>query len=362
MSINIHFQDSETSSKASVVEGNRYNHIPVKTSPLTEYINRTTFFINENFGSNMAVDASTGGGALLIHNGTDTTAWNATDISGDWDFQSDTYSYEGTYSIDATDTRNNDTAQITNDSPIELGNYSNLSGYVYITRWQQQNTEDIQVYFWDSNTSSIVGERVELSTYINIETIGQWQKFTIPLYDMNVIGESTDSLRITTVNVGGTSPNYYLDNIELEGTSGNGPQTYFLKPEPGEVWWVRKFGIFISREYSPVTTDLTVPNIPHKGFLGLSLVNGIVYQRVEDGKERRSFNFKNLYEVLLQPGTSIRDKGYDGTYTWLKLDVDIGNTPYRLTGNSEDYISFTLSENFSSMDRLLILSNVEEVR
>ncbi len=67
---------------ADVVDEAEHDALVVATRDLKTYTSRTLFASNPTYGIEMAQDAAFGGGALLLHDGTDTVAWTFSEPTG----------------------------------------------------------------------------------------------------------------------------------------------------------------------------------------------------------------------------------------------------------------------------------------
>lgn len=359
MAIKILISDPKTEKQASIVDGGEENALVVATRPLKSFYNKIKFFTNPDYGYNTNVAVGFSGTPIHIHNGIDNVYWLASVISGTWIFNSTTQAHTGTKSIDASATTNNDTAQIAKGSTIDLSNYVAITGWVYLSSWNDRGTKGIQLYGWDTSTAAIVGSEINLKDYINIGLIGSWQKFVIPLPHMNLVGETIDAIRIKTVDIGaGSPPSYYLDDIQIEETKT--PIEFSIEPDPGTWLHVNNYSLLLVDAYASTLTDATMPYLSYDKLLGeTSLTNGILYQRVIDGEVLLSFPFRDLGDILMFPGAKIENCGSDNTNTFLKILVDLIE-PIVLKAENGDKISFIISDDLSGLLKLTVSANCKE--
>jgi hypothetical protein len=358
MTIKSLITDPKTGIQASVVDGGEENAVAVATRELKSYTNKIKFFTNFEYGYNMNIATEFSGALELIHNGTDNVYWTASSISGVWDFDSTDQAHTGTRSIDATRTYNDNTAQIAKGSTITLSGVA-ITGWIYLSSWDDRGTKGIHLYGWDTSTSTVVGNEVNLKNYIDIGSMGNWQKFVVSLSDMNLVGETIDAIRIKTVDIGtGVAPNYYLDDIQIEGVGT--PVEFKIEPNSNTWLHVNTYSILLVDAYSPVLTDSTMPYFSYDKLLGVAtLINGILYRRVVNYKIPLAFPFRNLSEILMFPGARIESYGSDGTNTFLKILVDL-KEPIVLKSETKDKISFILSDDLSGLLKLVISANCKE--
>lgn len=124
----------------------------------------------------------------------------------------------GTQSLDFSGSENGDIAQFSKDAYIDLTEYDNFSGWIYITSWG--TGDNIQFYGWDTNADSIVGNLINLSDYVVEANLNTWQQFSIPLTDMGLNGQTIDAIRIQMVGAGfgGFDPTGFLDDLSFGTT------------------------------------------------------------------------------------------------------------------------------------------------
>lgn len=343
----------------SVVGGEEENALVVATRPLKVFENKIKFFVNPDYGYNMNVAAGFSGTPEGIHNGTDSAYWTASVIVGNWIFNSTDQAHTGIKSIDATATDDSDIAQMTRGSVIDLTNKTAITGWVYISSWDDKDIKRIDMFGWDTTTGLMVGNAIDLKNYIDIGLVDNWQKFAICLSDMGLIDETIDSIRIKTVDIGaGNVPRYYLDDIQIEETG----TTVEFNIEPADSTWlhVNNYSIFMADACPSVLVDATMPYFSYDKFLGVpSLSIGVLYKRVVAEKVTLSFPFKNLGEILMFPGATIEDYGSDGTNTFFKILVDL-KEPIVLKSENADKISFTILDDLSPLLKFVISANCKE--
>ena len=358
MSVTSRIQDCENNLTVNVDRRDGRNRLHVLTEQYKELANRSKFFSHPDLGINMNVDGSiTSAADEGVHNGTDSMWWTATAISGTWDFSSTNQAYAGTYSIDATGTQNDDTAQFENDEFLGSSTFNTLSGWIYITSWSDVGTKEVQVYAWNTNTGEVTSDIYNIGNYVNTGNQDVWQQFIIPFNFTN----EYDALRVTTVSTGGgNAPNYYLDEIMLQDTSsGGGPYTFDVSPGFGYWWHVTGLGIAVAAPYVSTLADSSMPNIPYNGFLGVSLPNGFVYQRTTEGEIAFSSSINHLIEMINQYNAVISSYGGTSNHTWIKIDFNF-REPYVLKSENEDSISITINDDLSSLEYFRVVAGIGE--
>lgn len=351
--------DPRTGRCASIENGEEKNALVVATRPLKSLVNKIEFFSNPDYGHNMNIALGFAGTPIPIHNGVDNVYWTATAISGTWTFNSAAQAHTGTKSIDGTATVNNSIAQIAKGANQDLTDYVAITGWIYLSLWDDRGTKEIQVYGWDTGTATMIGITVNLKDYINIGLTDAWQKFAISLKDMNLVGQTIDAIRIQTIDVGlGVPPDYYLDDIQIEDDIA--PEEFKIEPDDRKWLYVNNYSIFLVDAYAGTLADATMPYLSYDKLLGLaSLTSGILYQRVINGDIPLAFPFRNLGDILMFPGSSIDSYGSDGTNTFLKIMVNLYE-PILLKQENADKISFIVSDNLSGLLKLVISANCKE--
>jgi len=336
--------------KASVSQD---GFLRVDTKPYYEYRNAVRYFVSDEYGRTMNVNASPSATTTEnIHDGEDNTYWTASIINGaisDFDFNSTDQSYSGAQSFQYN-AEDGEVAQFLNPGGlIDLSSYTSLSGYIYLTTWDQIDTKEILFYGYNTNTGLTVGNSVNLGDYINTTDLNAWQPFTITFNALGLAGQSIDAIRTQVVDTGGgTSPKGYLDNFRLEGLQAGtvSPVRYRLKPNTGEYLIVESLNFIFVKEYDSSIANGTMYGLSYDDILGYTPTNGILYRRFS--KEVLEFNvlLKNIFDLLSIPDMTITDVCYDGTNTLLKIKYSFVEKAI-LKYSFRDYIELRLSDNFS---------------
>ena len=351
-------RDNKVAASVSAEKGEK-SGLVVATRPLKLLENKIEFFSNPDYGHNMNIALGFAGVPVPIHNGIDNAYWTAFVVSGTWTFDSAAQAHTGAKSIDGTATVNNDIAQIAKGASQDLTDYVAITGWIYLSLWDDRGRKGIRLYGWDIGTSTRVGIVVNLKNYINIGLTGSWQKFAIPLEDMNLVDQAIDAVRIQTIDVGpGVAPNYYLDDIQIEEQVAT--QEFSIAPIDHKWLYVNNYSIFIAGAHAGILADATMPCLSSDKLLGVaSLTHGILYQRVINGRITLSFPFRDLGDILMFPGARIESYGSDGKDAFLKIFVEL-YTPILLKQENEDKITFLISDDLSGLFKLVISANCSE--
>ncbi len=341
---------------AEVVDHAETNALAVATRPLKTYENTIRFFLNDDYGADMNVNAATGGTPDKIHDGTDSVLWTASDIVGGgkttFDSTDQNHTAAGTKSIKVDNSPVNDIFQIAKGSDIDLTGYVSLSMWVYVDKDWKGN-DSVSVYGWDTDTATPLGNEVYLEDYFAYDTYDVWQKILIPLTDMSLESLTTlDAIRFKQeAKEGAKAPKYYLDDIQFEQTGT--PIEFTLKPDKQTWLIVDEFTISVADAFAGTLLNGTMPAIPYDAFLGVSLTVGITYQRTQGGDVQFSQQVINLLDFMQLAGTEVVGTGSDGTNTWMTMRAR-HIEPIVLKAETLDKLKFTVNDDMSGLLRFRI--------
>ncbi len=306
-------------------------------------------FLNDTFGTAMNQNISFSGTPEIIHNGGTSTEWTGTAIAGTWNFAD-------TGKISLTSGNNNDESSFAEETPttINVSGFTTLTGKINLTIYNSTNNSH-KVAF--DNAGTIVGNSVNLNDYIDTGLIGTEQSFVIPKADLGLTSQLVDGFTIILVRIGGAKPTMTFDDIQLEQT---GTSAVFKATTPiGTTYHIDQFRFAMADNITGIitgstTTYPTMPGLSYNKLLGVSaLSNGIVFQRVQDGKVNFAATLKQLGDFLAT-GSNIVNLVSDGTNTHLTLEV-IFNEPIILKGGADNFLSLTINDDLSG---LLLLTAV----
>lgn len=328
------------------------NALVVATRPYDNLTNSLLFFSSEVYGYDMNYDFSTAGGTPdNVHNGTDNTYWTASAIVGgaNWIFDSTDYYHTGTKSIDASNTNGSDVAQFAKGSSVTNTDFNNLSGWIYIQSWP--TAKDFEFFLWNTGTSSQIGNRVGVGSYVNTTSYNVWQKFVIPITEFGSLGSSFDALRVIAIG----KTDCYFDDIKFNTVAeGNqGATQYIVKPELNTWLYTKSINVTMVDAYDSTRINGTTLSIPYNSFLGVSPDVGLVYQRVQYGKTVFSTATKGIIDIIQRPGGRIDAASYDGTYTMVKVS-NMFSYPILLKYENDDRMTMTLSDDYSGLNVLRV--------
>jgi len=241
-----------------------------------------------------------------------------------------------------------DVFQFAKGGDVTASNYISLSMWIYVDKdWKAG--DNIEVYGWDVDTGTQVGNAVSLQNYFSWGSFDVWQKISIPLTDFGTLAISTtlNALRIKIAAQEGKSPKWYLDDIQFEQTGT--PIEYNLEPSKGTWLHVKSLQIVMADAYSGTLANATMPNIPYDSILGMeALAVGIVYRRVQDNSIITTFNIKKFVDFMGLSNAAITGSGSDGTNTWVSVNVKF-NENVILKSEDKDKMSLTISEDLSQL-------------
>lgn len=360
MSIKTHITDSGNNLSAHVrtLDTNENGLITI-THPLREYQFAQRFFLNPYYG----VDMNQNGTGfqditeLIYDENTGPPAeWTWSAIVGLWDFASTTQHYNGSYSIDGTQTGNGSISQGANGALFDLSDYDYLIGHIYITAWSALGTKQILIRGYNTGTGTIVGNNVDIGNYVNKTILNTWQRFIIPLVDMNLQTQTIDAIRIQTVSTGGgVAPNYYLDVIEFGGSVGTdttGVLEYSVEPGREEHLHICGINLTLVDDYDSTLANATMSKLPYNSLLGIpELENGILFRVKSNGRILFTSIFKTFFDFITLTPARADCHGSDGATTWLKLCIEFVQ-PIILKAEEEDKLSFFIQDDLSSLLRM----------
>ncbi len=251
--------------------------------------------------------------------------------------------------IKGSSVTNGATAQFAKGSSQDLTNYTAITVWIYITRWDTGGVKDLNLYGWDTGTGLKVGTQVNLGDYVNTQEFSKWHKITIPLDDMELTGQTLDSFRLEVVETGpGQAPNFWLDYFQIQ-ESGSSFE-FSIEPELGTWLHVKEFNITIVDTMAGTLADATMPYLSYNKILNIpKLSNGITYQRTQSEQVSFSVTVQQLVDFLQMAGSKIIGSGSDGTTTWVLLRLRM-TEPLILKSENRDKVSFTVNDDLSGLD------------
>ena len=353
MGVKSNITDKGTNKSAIVLDGNMNaepNSLVVVTRPLKTYTNEVLFFFNDDYGIDMNVNASPDGTPLPVHDGTDTTLWTGTTVSGasTVDFDRAEHPRTGTKSIKVEEELDV-VWQFDNGSNLNMALYDSLTIWIYVDK-QWKAGDSISIYGWDSSTGSQIGNTLYLEDYFDYLTQKVYQKISIPISDFGSLASSTtmNAFRQRIVAKDGQRAKFFMDDIALEGTGTTAPIEYTVEPENGTWLHVQDFTFSVADAMAGTLLNATMPYLAYDKILGVTLTAGINYKRTQNEVIEFSEIIKNLMNLMELPGTVITGSGSDGTNTWVTVRA-VHPEPLLLKAEDLDKLSMTISDNMSGL-------------
>jgi hypothetical protein len=296
------------------------------------------FFQDPLGNPNQNVNASGAGTLETVHNGGDTVSWTAQATIGVWDFTSTDQANTGASSIDATNTRNGDIAYFSKGSDLIVTDYSTLRGFIYITSWPSSGSKNFEFSLADND--SVVGSVVQLSSYIDTNSLNSWQLFEIPITDFGISSANFDQLRLDVVDAGqGSAPKAYFDDLAFVSSGTGGSVQYRIAPPVTEEWVINRIKwVAVSNSSS----------IKYNEFFGLpELANGYTFSFRSSGKVVSTVSANNFFEMAQYPNVTLDI--ISGTASLFELYFDITAEQQELIGALGPEIVMTVRDDLSSM-------------
>lgn len=312
------------------------------TADYREYTIGAAQLTNDSGSAELNVDAAIGGTPDNVYIDEPTTNWTNSALSGTWDFASAAITPQGgTECIDATSTVNGSAAQMERSSSISMASYSAVSGYIYLTSWDNaRHSLDLEIRLAGVGQ----GNSVNIADYIDVGLLNSWQRFIIPKGDLGLNGTILDQL-VFTVNVtNGQPPNFYLDTINIEQS---GSEIFSYQPQPGQVFELLSVH-FTFRD------AITV--IEPNQIMGVSaLANGLRIRTKVSDRTTFSARYKTFNDFMAFGG-DITTQIIGATESLVRISAEgPGGTPARLVGDDEDQYSVVVSDDLTGLDSFRVL-------
>jgi len=349
MSLPVYIIDEEKSISSEINEYDNHRGLVTATYPLTRYENKQVFFQNNTYGIDMNVAVIPSGSPEKVHNGTDDALWTFSNIIGTIATANSTdFAHTGTKSVKWINGNINDTIQFLKSSPLTVSNYSSITIWIYVTS-EWQIGDHIEIYGWNTSTSTINGISVQLNNYFNWGVYNTWHKLTIPVSDMKLIN-TLNVIRCRVVTKQVRSPVFYMDDIQFELVTNNStPVIFKVEPEIGKWLYVHELTVTVVDTYDPTLANTSMIKIPYNSFFSIpKLDSGITYKRTQNNKVTFSTQIKQMIDILQLSGSTISGNGSDGTNTWIVLK-NIMMEPLLLKYEDNDSLSMTVNDNLSDL-------------
>lgn len=352
-------QDGGGGKKAArVLSSNGFpNGLMTYTHPYRPQTPEVSFaFVDENGSADMNVAVTFTGTPEGIHNGGDNTYWTASVLAGGgtWDFTSATDPNNGTGCIDATGTVNNSEALFTDSGggSIDFDNYTAVTGFVRLESFSAG--DGVEIRFRNSGTD--VGNPVDISGRIDTTSLDVYQKFVVPKGDFGINGDTVNEFVVKTIATG-ASPNYRLDDIQIEETGE--PKVFTVTPPKGFEYHVRKLTQTVRFTDSSIVTvagateNETLPKLDTNKFFGLTkLTVGQTGAIFDNGVQFESLPFRCIYDILQDAGSTVTGLFTDGegasAVTTVQIELNL-NFPEILKSSTLDKWTQTINDDLSTL-------------
>lgn len=312
----------------------------VYTHPLEVGRPLIQFFADDEGKVDQNINASGAGTLTTVHNGTDTVAWTAVASVGTWDFASTAQANTGTKSIDATNTRNGDLAVITAPSPLNVGDFDTVVGYIYITSWPNSGNKDIQVQL-DSGGAP-VGTAVSLRGFIDTNVQDAWQVFEIPVVNFQVQVTQFDGIQLQIVDSGrGSAPTVYFDDLALVGVGTGTTKRFSIAPPSDETWIINRI------KWTAVVNNSSIK--PDEFFGIPELPSGYSLTFVNDQRTTLTLTAKNSFDIAQYPNTVLDI--ISGPASIFEVYFDIPEEQQVLIGQRGQRIDMLVRDDLSAMTK-----------
>jgi hypothetical protein len=334
---------------ASVIHKDGAAGVVAYTRPYDEYDSASVFFLNPDVGINMAINGGFSDTPDVVCNGSETSPvdWVFSEPVGNRAVDESTaQANNGTKSVVWVNARVNDVVQFTKTGPMTIESYVAFTMSVYIdSNWGAG--DEFTVSGWDTGTGLVVGNTVNLTSYINEQEFGLWQNMTITYSDLGLLPGTLDAMRVTCVSKGATGPTFYMDDLQFEQTGT--PREFRMLKETAADKTVVGLRYTLVDDVTAKVADGTVTGLSYNKILGLSrLPVGIQYKRVENGQVLTSVSISQLSDMFrfsAEMGTLLSD----GTNTMMVVDIKF-TEPVVLVGSAEsNYLSLTISDDLSGL-------------
>ena len=321
----------------------------VYTDDLLQYNQRSLLFFSEEGSRNLNIDGSFGGTPEGIHNGTDSAEWTAAATVGTWDFASTAQANTGTKSIEALNMSDGDTATISKGSDLAFANFTSITGFIYLTRFNT-SFQEILISFTDNGV--LVGASMDLINFIDGGLLNAWQKFSIPKAALGQNGTTVDAMVLQFTSSGGSAPRAYFDDIQIEETGG---VEFIARPANGNTVIFDRYEFLFADALAGTVADGTMAGLDHNKILGLaSLTNGFSFQRVAQGVPQVSLVMRNFGDMMGFTFQPMPAPFSDGTNTIIKM-VALLPEPAVLNGKTGDKVTVTINDDMSGLQIFRII-------
>jgi len=327
---------------------NGYHGLVTLTDNLYSYDTKAVPALNDDYGTAMNQSVTFGGTPEGVHNGTDTSSWTGSNISGNKvTFNSGDRANTGTKSVKVDKPALNNTWQFSKGSDLTVSGYTAITFAVNVDKDWNGN-DSVSLYGYDTGLAAQVGDKVYIENYFNETVFDVWHTVTIPLADMGLTGaETLDALRMTLEAKTGKQPKFYLDDIQFEKTGT--PAVFTIEAGENDTFYLDRLQFLYADAYDMRLADSSVPNLSYDSILGVSgLTSGFQLQYIKDGDVAFSNSVTGIGDHL-RLGTRVVEAMSDGTNSMLILETHFEGKPIILEDRTRDKITFTINDDLSGL-------------
>jgi len=184
----------------------------------------------------MNIDGRAAGAADVMWNGTgagDTGGdWAASSVGASTGVESTESKRSGTNGWDTTVTSQNDQTVLDNGSSVDVvGTYSALEFWMQPKAYPPGSNLRLR---WVDGSNNLVGNQVNVSSYVSNFDLDSWQQVSIPIADFNLTGD-VQKLQIRYRAAAGQ--HFWFDDFDLINLSGGGPYRFrFAAPDSNTIY------------------------------------------------------------------------------------------------------------------------------
>lgn len=313
---------------------------------------RPIFFFNATNGIAMNVNAAFSGVPLIVCNGSESSPadWAFSQIVGTKASDENTdQKNSGSNSVHWNNGALNDIIEFDNGSDVAVGSYVGVSLFIYVDKdWSID--DEISMYAWDTGTSAVVGNAVDLGDFFDAQTFDVFQGMAVSFDQLGLLSGTFDAIRFEITAKSGPSPKIYLDDVQVEAASG--AAEYRVNKNPAKDYHIKSVILSFVDVFAGTLSNASMPALAFDQILAVaSLTNGILFKLVQNNKVTFTVNVKQLSDFL-RAGNVITHTISDGTDTMLTVSIPFPD-PIVLQGSpASNYLSLTVSDNLSVLTQM----------
>jgi len=247
---------------------------------------------------------------------------------------------------------------------LDLTNYYAVSGWIYIVSWSLVGVKNLDLYGFNITAGIPVGVAANIGNYVDKTILNRWQKFLIPLTDLDLAYHTIQGIRIAITSSGGGSiPSFYLDDIQFEKRGLTQAIEYTIEPLDGQWLHIEKMRLFLADNVPTTLADATMPALSYDDFLGIdTLESGIVFQRIQNYEITDVSILHNISDFFQYPNSKLDVNISDGVNTFIIIGTELP-CPEVLKFETKDKLRITIRDDLTPLLQLRIMvSGRREIR